>query len=195
MDIPRIRTAHSDELDKVLDTVTLAFAADPLMRWFYPEPNAYLTDYRRLIEAYCGVSVSQGTTFVADDLGGAALWMPPELEVDEEKLGAIVVDSIRPEIQEEFMALMAEMDRYHPHDYPCWYLAVIGVDGHHQGKGLGSLLLKHTTRMLDDSGTTAYLESSNPANISLYQRHGFEIIGEIRVGSAPLVTPMLRTPQ
>ena len=195
MEIPQIRDANSRELAKVLDTVTLAFAADPLMRWFYPGSDAYLNDFRRLIEAYCGTSVDQGATFVADDLGGAALWMPPGLEVDEDKLGAIVEDSIRPEIQDEFMALMAEMDRYHPHDYPCWYLAVIGVDGYHQGKGLGSLLLKHTTRMLDESGTPAYLESSNPANISLYQRHGFEIMGEIRIGSAPLVTPMLRQPQ
>lgn len=195
MDIPEIRTANREELDKVLDTVTLAFAADPLMRWFYPGSDAYLSNYRQLINAYCGVSVAEGATFVADDLGGAALWMPPGLAVDEEKLGAFVVDSIRPQIQEDFMALMAEMDRYHPHDYPCWYLAVIGVDGYHQGKGLGSLLLKHTTRMLDESGTTAYLESSNPANISLYQRHGFEIMGEIRIGTAPLVTPMLRTPQ
>jgi len=44
----------------------------------------------------------------------------------------------------------------------------------------------------DEDGVIAYLESSNPADISLYQRHGFEVIGEIRVGDAPVVTPMLR---
>jgi predicted GNAT family acetyltransferase len=49
--------------------------------------------------------------------------------------------------------------------------------------------------MLDETRTIGYLESSNPANISLYQRHGFEIMGEIRAGSAPLVTPMIRNPQ
>ncbi|MCA1748539.1 MAG: hypothetical protein LC634_03060 [Sphingomonadales bacterium] len=38
----------------------------------------------------------------------------------------------------------------------------------------------------------AYLESSNPRNISLYLRHGFEIVGEIQHGSSPVMTPMLR---
>jgi ribosomal protein S18 acetylase RimI-like enzyme len=55
--------------------------------------------------------------------------------------------------------------------------------------------MKHATAMLDAAGMLGYLESSNPANISLYQRHGFEIIGEIRAGTAPLVTPMIRHPQ
>ena len=31
----------------------------------------------------------------------------------------------------------------------------------------------------------AYLWSSNPLNISLYKRHGFEIAGAIQVGSSP----------
>ena len=57
---------------------------------------------------------------------------------------------------------------------------------------MGAALMKHVTSMLDESGRLGYLESSNPMNISLYQRHGFEIMGEIRVGDSPVVTPMLR---
>jgi hypothetical protein len=41
----------------------------------------------------------------------------------------------------------------------------------------------------------AYLESSNPRNISLYERHGFEIIGLIQAGGSPTLTPMLRRPR
>jgi hypothetical protein len=40
-----------------------------------------------------------------------------------------------------------------------------------------------------------YLESTNPRNLSLYLRHGFEILGTIRVGEAPPVVPMLRPPR
>ena len=47
----------------------------------------------------------------------------------------------------------------------------------------------------DAAGLPAYLESSNPRNISLYERHGFEIMGRIQVGDGPLVTPMLRPPR
>jgi hypothetical protein len=37
------------------------------------------------------------------------------------------------------------------------------------------------------------LESSNPANIPLYERHGFSVLGTIQVGSSPSVFPMLRS--
>ena len=47
----------------------------------------------------------------------------------------------------------------------------------------------------DREGLLAYLESSNPRNISLYERHGFEAVGEIQIGAAPVVTPMVRQPR
>ena len=46
--------------------------------------------------------------------------------------------------------------------------------------------------MLDENNYLGYLESSNPMNISLYMRHGFEIMDEIRIGDAPVITPMIR---
>ena len=72
---------------------------------------------------------------------------------------------------------------------------MIGVEPYSQGQGLGGELMRHAVARCDDEGALAYLESSNPRNISLYMRHGFEVMGEIRIGAAPLVTPMLRRPR
>ncbi len=83
------------------------------------------------------------------------------------------------------------MGQYHPHE-PHWYLAVLGVDVSRQGKGLGSLLMKHTLARVDAERMPAYLESSNPRNIPFYETHGFEVIGRIQSGATPVVTPMLR---
>jgi hypothetical protein len=47
----------------------------------------------------------------------------------------------------------------------------------------------------DEEGMPAYLESSNPTNVPLYERHGFEVITEIQVADSPVVYPMLRTPK
>lgn len=47
---------------------------------------------------------------------------------------------------------------------------------------------------IDEDHLHPYLESSNPANISLYRRHGFEVIREVRVGGSPPSIPMLRPP-
>jgi ribosomal protein S18 acetylase RimI-like enzyme len=123
------------------------------------------------------------------------MWMAPGIESDGDRMGAVMAENLTPEKLENLGELLSQMAGYHPEAQDCWYLPVIGVDACHQGKGLGSALMKHATRMLDESGSTGYLESSNPANISLYQRHGFEAMGEIRVGSIPVVTPMLRTPR
>ena len=58
--------------------------------------------------------------------------------------------------------------------------------------GLGTVLMKHALRRCDEEGVPAYLESSNPRNISFYERHGFKIVGRIQSGSSPVLTPMLR---
>ena len=86
--------------------------------------------------------------------------------------------------------MLEGMAKYHPEE--CWYLAVIGVDSACQGRGLGAQLMKHALRRVDEDGLPAYLESSNPRNMSLYKRHGFEEMGIIQSGSSPEIVPMLR---
>jgi ribosomal protein S18 acetylase RimI-like enzyme len=79
---------------------------------------------------------------------------------------------------------------------PHWYLPLIGVDPAHEGKGYGSALLKHVLVNCDRNGQVAYLESTSPESVRLYERHGFEVLAEIQVGSSiPSIFPMARTPQ
>src|SRR5262249_8485856 len=92
---------------------------------------------------------------------------------------------------EKALGLFQQMAGYHPHE-PHWYLPLIGVDPACQGKGFGDALMAHALARCDREGTPAYLESTNPRNISLYRRHGFEALGEIRVGESPPLVPMLR---
>ena len=55
--------------------------------------------------------------------------------------------------------------------------------------------MKHALERCDGEKKLAYLESSNPRNLSLYIRHGFEVIGTIQVADSPPVFPMLRKPR
>jgi ribosomal protein S18 acetylase RimI-like enzyme len=55
--------------------------------------------------------------------------------------------------------------------------------------------MHHAVERCDRDRMLAYLESSNPRNIALYERHGFEVMGRIQIGAGPLVTPMLRRPR
>jgi ribosomal protein S18 acetylase RimI-like enzyme len=99
-----------------------------------------------------------------------------------------------PKENQEIFSFIEQMDNSHPSE-PHWYLPMIGVDPAQQGNGYGSALLKHALERCDGDGNLAYLESSSPRSIPLYQRHGFELVGAIQVGSSPPLFPMVRKPQ
>jgi ribosomal protein S18 acetylase RimI-like enzyme len=86
------------------------------------------------------------------------------------------------------------MRHHHPSE-PHWYLPLIGVDPFHQGKGLGHALMQHALVACDRDKKAAFLESTNPRNVTLYERHGFEMLGTIQVGTSPTLFPMLRKPR
>ena len=59
-------------------------------------------------------------------------------------------------------------------------------------RGLGSALLREALNRCDQEHKPTYLESSNPANTALYQRHGFVALGVIRAAQSPPMVPMMR---
>jgi hypothetical protein len=63
-----------------------------------------------------------------------------------------------------------------------WYLPMIGLDPVRQGRGYGSALLPPRVLQCHKDHLAGYLESSNPANIPLYERHRFVVLGTIQVG-------------
>lgn len=190
--MPQVRIAAVHDRPAVIDAITLGFASDPLIRWLLPDASAYLAIGPRMTEAFGGGAIEAGSAYLADEGKAAALWIPPGLALDDSEIGAILSANVRPEIREEVNALFAEMDAFHARYKPCWFLSMIAADPAWLGEGLGSALMSHALRRVDADGLPAYLESSNPRNISLYQRHGFEVLGEIQHGSSPVITPMLR---
>ena len=97
-------------------------------------------------------------------------------------------------IRHDVFAVFEQMAKYHPTD-PHWYLPIIGVDPAHQGNGLGDALMTYALQRCDHDHVPAHLESTNPRNISLYRRHGFEVLGTIQAGSSPPLVPTLRQPR
>ena len=176
---------------QAIAAVTLAFVRDPLSRWLLPEPEAYLSQFPAFASSFCGPAFEAGTAWMSDDRGGAALWFPRGVHPDNDAIGDILLSVVDERKHGSLGSMFEAMDAHHPKE-PHWYLAMIGVDAAHQGKGLGAQLLQIALERCDEEGLISYLESSNPANLSFYERHGFEVITEIRVGEAPPLFPMLR---
>jgi ribosomal protein S18 acetylase RimI-like enzyme len=183
-----------EERPTVVHTIVAAFAADPVVRWFWPEAHQYLESMPAFTVAFAGGGFMDGGAHTTDGYGGAALWLPPGVHPDENAVGAIVDQTVARSLQSDLLTLMDKMAGFHP-DGPHWYLPMIGVDPAHQNKGLGAALLRHALERCDREGLPAYLESTNPRNVSLYLRHGFVAMGEIQAGSSPIVVPMLRLPR
>lgn len=194
MQPPPIRAAGPADEAGVIRVITLAFSADPMVRWAIPEHATYLAVMPEIARAFGGSGFTHGTISYAADGAGAAMWLPPGAEPDVERLIALFEQNAPPAIVADLMAVFERMSDYHPQE-PHWYLPLIGVDPARHGRGLGSALIRYALQRCDDERRPAYLESSNPRNIPLYERHGFEILGKIQTGASPTLTPMLRLPR
>jgi ribosomal protein S18 acetylase RimI-like enzyme len=176
MTVPIVKTAMESDEASVIDALKLAFAADPAVRWVWPDPQKYLSHFSSFARAFGGKAFSNKSAHDVDQLISLL-----------ESTGSDEAKKDGPEIFER-------MSGYHPNE-PHWYLPLLGVDPLHHGKGLGSALLQHALVMCDQDNKYAYLESSNPRNIPLYERHGFELLGTIQVNTSPSIFPMLRKPR
>jgi GNAT superfamily N-acetyltransferase len=186
-----IKTAFPPDQAGAIGVLTLAFSTDPMTRWSFPDPAKYLATFSSIAKAFGGNTFEKGTAYIANSFTGAALWLPPGAKSDEESLKKLFEENTGEDIKEDMKEIFEKMGKFHPNE-PHWFLPMIGVDPAHQGAGTGSALMTEALKAVDRDGLIAYLESSNPKNISLYQRHGFEVIGEIQAGRSPVLRPMLR---
>lgn len=174
-----------------IGAVTMGFSTDPVARWMYRDPAEYLSWFPSFVRAFAGKAFENRTAICMSDGSGAALWLPPDAQPDEDAIVALSLDTVSEEIQRDLFPIFEAMGAAHPEE-PHWYLPMIGVETHRQGNGIGAALMRHGLERVDATGLPAYLESSNPRNISLYRRFGFEVVGTIQIGSAPPLIPMLR---
>lgn len=196
--IPGIRDGNRDDLETLVDTLSDSFAEDPVLNWVIPRPQLYPDFFRLIIER---VYLPRGIVHLEDTGRGAALWLPP---------GERLEMPARPELASMILKLVLRkgplplwriylqghlFSKRHPTE-PHYYLQFIGCRQRDQGQGVGANLLKHGTRICDEQGVAAYLESSNRLNVPLYQRHGFEIIHEQTIpGNGPTAWFMWREPR
>ncbi|MEI4506581.1 N-acetyltransferase [Sphingopyxis sp. CCNWLW253] len=176
---------------RLLHTLVLGFSGDPMARWASPDAATYLDRRLEFFDAFGGAAFEHDSAFVADGGAAVATWLPPGVEPDGAVMAAIMDEQTPASRKGEMDALFEQMEQFHLKE-PHWYLPLIAADPACRGRGLGTALMEAAIARIDADGRPAYLESSNPRNIPLYQRFGFEIIGEIQAGTSPVLTPMLR---
>ena len=189
-----IKKTTEYDLEQIINSIVLAFSCDPLARWIYPSPQKYLNSFPDFIKIFAGKAFEQKTAYYTDNYSGAALWLAPQSEPNNDAIDSYLQQTISPQQEKKIFAVFEQMSHYHPQE-PHWYLAFVGVEPNQQRQGYGSALIKPVLRECDRQQQLAYLESSSPGSRSLYERHGFEVIETIQIDDSPPIFSMVRYPQ
>ncbi len=175
---PRVATA--DDVRDVVAILVSAFYDDPTRSWAFPDPARRAEQHRRLwglfvqgAMRYPGVWLSAGNT-------ATSVWIPPHGTDFSGEQEAVLQPTIIEMMGADAGRVLDAFDRFdaaHPRDVPHYYLSLLGTSHEHQGRGYGLGLLAANLLRIDDARMPAYLEASNPVNVALYVRYGFEVVG------------------
>ena len=180
------KQVDTSDLDLAAKDLSDAFVEDPHVSWFVRNDarrDAARLKFFQFILA--GLAVPEGEVMRPAAGGATAVWMPseslgPTPLIDELRALPLLLATTGLGRFGRLVALRAAMDKHHPMDRPHDYLWFLGVTPEAQGRGIGSRLLKSRLDQLDAAGRPAFLETSTERNVSLYRRHGFEIIANYK---------------
>lgn len=185
------RLATSADIEVAADTLSKAFEDYAWTRWTVA-PDDYLHRVKRIQAiCLCDVALPYGMVIVNDDL--AAVLALSSLDAHD-RVDPHVWQRIC-EAMGELSAAGIELDLPRPVVADSWELSTVGVAPDFQGKGLGSKIIGYALDTLDVSiGSTApvRLETSDPRNVRLYQRHGFRLYAETTPPQGPRVWSLQR---
>jgi GNAT superfamily N-acetyltransferase len=171
-----------------------AFYDDPAMTWVFPNDRRRLARAERMWAIRLRYMAPQDEVYVTEDLSGAAVWtLPNQWHVSWSETGELARLLLNHRLPMLFAGLQ-RLESRHPHEPHSFYLAVIGTDPAHQGKGVGTALMQPVLELCDRDGVPAYLESSKERNIDFYSRFGFRVRGEVKLPAGPKMWPMWRDP-
>ncbi len=193
------RQAEAGEMRPIGDALARAFHDDPVMVWLFGDRGG--PRLRRLTRFMRSEARRHhrhgGLVLTSDGHPGAGLWDPPGMWrttwPEVARAAPMMLSAIGPRIPRALRGLDL-MEKSHPRE-PHWYLAVLGTDPPHQGRGIGAAMIDPVTTRCDAEGLGAYLESSKPENVPYYERFGFRTTGQVDLPGGPPLWPMWRDPQ
>lgn len=193
------------QLDAAAAAYTRAFMDDPFSVWITPDPVRREHDLPLFFRMAMRYAMRfGGRVEVSDERPGAvATWLAPDRPLPTNVgmlrtglLGLLWAGGWSG--AGRFFAFGEQLEGLHARDVkrPHWYLWLLAVDPPLQGKGLGGALLRSRLQEADRAALPCYLETAKESNVSLYQRFGFEIRREERLGKdGPRFWTMLRAPR
>jgi len=199
----KTRVAERADLDGIGAALARAFEHDPLWGWAFEDASRErkLASLESVFGFFAGAALDFGWVRVTDGVEAVALWIPPGspemTPADEERLPGVIAAACEPDPAARVQHLLDSFEANHPHEPPHYYLSLLATHPDHAGKGLGVGLVADNLAEIDaaDPPAPAFLESSNPRNLTRYERLGFRPTHEVELIAGLTGTQMWRPPR
>jgi GNAT superfamily N-acetyltransferase len=171
------RLATEADAAAIVTTLSAAFDADPLWSWAFPDDDKRPAQYETFFGLFVESAIPNGWVWTTDQAAAVAVWTPPGKSELSEEAEAKIEPFLAAELGPHADPVMQVFEHFAsalPEDQDFYYLSLLGTHPGHRGHGIGMALLEANLAQIDAEAMPAYLESSNPANNTRYERLGFK---------------------
>jgi GNAT superfamily N-acetyltransferase len=185
------------------EVLARAFADSPITTYLVPQDRSRTITMRGFFIGGLLDAHRHGEAWVATVDGvvvGAGVWLTPGAYPPRtgrqlrQLLHILAVAPAAPGAMRRSLRYLRAVEASHP-AVEHWYLATLGVDPPHQGKGYGGRLLDAVLPRTDESGLPTYLETDRERNLAFYARFRFAEVERIEpVAGGPPTWTMWREP-
>jgi GNAT superfamily N-acetyltransferase len=185
------------------EVLARAFLDSPITSYLLPKERARIVVMRGffiggLVDAFkhgeAWVATVDGTVVGAGTCHPPGAYPPGAGRTLRQGLHLLAVSPMAPGALFKALRYLRAVEAVHPKDEH-WYLATLGVDPPHQGKGYGGRLLDAVLPRTDEGGMPTYLETDKERNLAFYARHRFTETDKVTPAEgAPPTWTMWRDP-
>ncbi|MEU7928172.1 GNAT family N-acetyltransferase [Micromonospora sp. NPDC049107] len=201
MTAPEITIATPADRDAVVGSLVAAFVKDPILRFLFPDEETYPRHAATFFGDLFDKRVHLSSIWTTGGGASVAIWEPPAKQptagpADVRTAGPAAVH--RSPKEGSYPADVLARVQGYDHTvhaalptYPFWYLGVLGTHPDSAGRGWGRAVMRAGLARAAADGLPAILETSNPGNVDLYRRAGWEVVGTL---SEPVPTWIMQQP-
>jgi ribosomal protein S18 acetylase RimI-like enzyme len=174
--LPEVTVATMADRAWVVRSLVAAFPKDPVLRYLFPDEGTYPQYAAVFFGHLFDKRVQKRTIWTIERGASTAIWEPPTAG------NASSDDDVSAQLPADALARVRCYDRaVHAAlpTSPFWYLGVLGTHPHRAGRRWGHAVMSAGLRRAAADGLPAVLETSNPANVEVYRRAGWQVVGTL----------------
>ncbi len=154
------RVATPADLDAVVETISLAFYADPVWSWAFPEANLRAAQFRRWWPLFVESALPHGWVWRTAGAESVTVWTPPglpELSAVAEARVPGLLDELLGERSRTVLRALLQFEAARPHDELHYYLSFVATHDDHRRRGIAEQLLAENLALIDAEHLPEYL--------------------------------------